>query len=179
MKAKTLVSILLAYVLSTACDKNVTTAYENDEETVNLNDSCGSESQEPTISNGEHKGNSIAADDTVSVKTFLTTDIKYQVFVNGYIVGAATSRSRQNKYEFSAPFTYDSAVMIADNKYETNTDSVIAVSLSSGQSSPRAALNLKDNPSNKGRMVIVYGYQGTCCGLPGIAELNAWNLNYE
>ncbi len=114
---------------------------------------------------------------TVDVTTFRHSAIYTQVWVKGYIVGAATGKNNKVKYEFGPEFTYDTAILLADNPDEDNIDNVISVCLKKG--SRRDLLNLKDNPGNKGKRVGVFGFQDIYLKIPGIKDIDALEFPAE
>ena len=107
---------------------------------------------------------------TVDVTTFRNSAIYTQVWVKGYIVGAATGKNNKMRYEFGPDFTYDTAILLADEPEEDDLDKVISVRLVQG--SRRELLNLKDNPGNKGQLVKVFGFQDIYLKIPGIKDID-------
>lgn len=108
--------------------------------------------------------------DVVDVATFRNTPIYTQVWVKGYIVGAATGKNNRPKYEFGPEFTLDTAILLADDPDEGNLDNVISVCLKKGKR--RDLLNLKDHPENRGMRVAVFGIQETYLRIPGIKTID-------
>lgn len=73
------------------------------------------------------------------------------VYVKGYIIGAATSGKGGPKLIESS----GTNIMLAESMDETDVAKMIPVQLPQG--AVRDALNLKDNPENKGKLVAVKG----------------------
>lgn len=111
----------------------------------------------------------------VDVATFRSNSIGRQVWLKGYIVGAATGANNKTKYEFGPTFTLHTAILLADDPAETNPGKVIPIQLQ--QQKYRAMLNLKDNPGNKGRRVAVFGIQEKYLDMPGIRTIDALELD--
>lgn len=114
--------------------------------------------------------------DEVDVATFSTTPIYTQVWVSGYIVGAATGAGGRPEYDFEPPFSYDTAVLLADNPDESDLDKVISVCLTGCAKSLRARVNLKDHPENLGRRLSVFGFQDVYLDLFGIKKIDSYDL---
>lgn len=117
--------------------------------------------------------------DEVDVHTFKTSAIYTQVWVKGYIVGAATGIYNRNRYEFGPEFTFDTAILLADTPEASDTSQVISVCLTGGSESRRSKLNLKDHPENKGQRIAVFGYQDRYLGLFGIKAIDAYEFPVE
>lgn len=111
----------------------------------------------------------------VDVATFRNNTIGRQVWLKGYIVGAATGARNKKKYEFEPPFTLHTAILLADDPAETSTDNVVPIQLQ--QQKYRAMLNLEDNPDNKGRRIAIFGLQEEYLGMPGIKTIDAFELD--
>lgn len=84
-------------------------------------------------------------------------------WVKGYIVGGVTSDSNVTTVEkegdiiFSATGVRPSAIVIADNKNETNLVNCFVIGFGSDSKSAKAALNLVDNADVLGKEVSLYG----------------------
>ena len=111
--------------------------------------------------------------DTVDVETFRTHAIYGQVWVKGYIVGAATGAHNQRRYEFGPEFNFDTAILIADDPGEDDKNMTVPISLTSCSDDLRAGLNLVAHPENKGKFIWIYGVQETYLGLQGIKHIDA------
>lgn len=174
MRRRLMIPLLMLSLMMTACQKGYVAEEENEDEPEYDIDT---DLEEKEKNNGTDNDSTVARESTVDVATFRRSSITYQVYVKGYIVGTATGRYNRPKFEFEAPFTYDTAILLADTKSASSTDEVITVCLTKGYGNPRAVLNLKDNPDNKGREVTIYGYKDTYLGLPGIREIDGWDFN--
>lgn len=110
----------------------------------------------------------------VDVATFRNNDIGRQVWVKGYIVGAATGANNRVRYELEPPFTYDTAILLADDPAETSVDRMISVRLVQGER--RELLNLADHPENRGKRIAVFGLRETYLKMPGIQDIDAYKF---
>lgn len=113
--------------------------------------------------------------DTVDVKTFLSAPIYVQIWVKGYIVGAGTGANGKTRYEFEAPFSYDTALLIADDASETDPAKTASICITS-KKKLREVVNLKDNPGNKGKRIAVFGFQEKYLKIPGIKAIDAYEF---
>ena len=94
------------------------------------------------------------------------------VWVYGYIVGISTSST---KSEYCAPFSLNTNILLASRSVVGDRGECISVELPKGD--VRDALNLKDNPENLGRQVLVRGNMvDSYYGLPGLKSATdfAW-----
>ena len=107
--------------------------------------------------------------DTVNVKKFKALEADTETWVKGYIVGCATGSSGY-KYQLAAPFEYNTAILIADSKWETNYTNCAAIQLKSG-SKIRKELNLVDNPGLQRRTIAVYGKKTSYLKIYGMKEI--------
>lgn len=115
-------------------------------------------------------GGNISVGDTLNVAAFINnTEFGNIVWVKGYIVGCANG-SKGNQYKFCEPFEYSTAVLLADNKNETDQQNTISIQLASG-SSIRKIVNLVDNPENYGKTLVIAGRKTTYLKLNGIKEI--------
>ncbi|MCG8411561.1 MAG: DUF5689 domain-containing protein [Bacteroidales bacterium] len=89
-------------------------------------------------------------------------------WVRGYIVGFAEYSDNGTNFDFDAPFSGKTNVLIADDAQERNSNNVLVVQLPSSSSAVRAALNLQDNAANKGKQVSVRGNLEAYFGQPGM-----------
>lgn len=76
------------------------------------------------------------------------------VWVQGYIVGVVNGQSLESNAEFVPPFNTQSNILLAEISTETNPSNTIPVQLLSN-TTPRYELNLKDNPSNLGKLLLL------------------------
>ncbi|MDE7334878.1 MAG: hypothetical protein K2N10_01020 [Muribaculaceae bacterium] len=94
-------------------------------------------------------------------------------WVKGYIVGAMNTADSNNYiFESAAPFSVVANLYIAETPDETETSRMLPVQLVSG-TAVRTALNLKDNPANLGKEVILQGSLEKYFGQPGIKSTAA------
>ncbi|HZG84162.1 fibronectin type III domain-containing protein, partial [Paenibacillus sp.] len=91
--------------------------------------------------------------------------------VEGYIVGTTASSSAATPYDFTAPFSSPTTILLADDPLETRESHILVVHLSSGVS--RAALNLIDYPENRGKKVWIRGDLQTYLQKPGMTNLTS------
>ncbi|MCG8411384.1 MAG: DUF5689 domain-containing protein [Bacteroidales bacterium] len=89
-------------------------------------------------------------------------------WVRGYIVGVAQAGKKETVFDFDAPFSSNSNILIADNPQERNSNNVLIVQLPSSSSAVRTALNLQDNAANKGKQVSVRGTLISYFNQPGM-----------
>lgn len=176
MRSISVMMIFLAAAIAfAACEKPYTDGEEERTEHIGDGDG-GGDGWIIDDGSGEDDGSGIGLGDTVSVKTFLEMPIQRQVWVKGYIVGAATGAGGNYRYVFKKPFAYDTAILIAGSPDEDRTDSVASVCLTSCSKNIRELLNLKDNPGNKGKKVALFGMQETYLRLTGIKKIDAYEF---
>ena len=109
----------------------------------------------------------------LTVAEFIAGDFSEGVFVRGYIVGACSTNIKHA--DFEAPFEWSSAILLADEQGETNTDKMISIELKSG-SNVRKIFNLKDHPENFGKQAQFFGYHGKYLGIIGIKGPTGYKL---
>ncbi len=98
-------------------------------------------------------------------------------WVKGYIVGAMNTTDQNNYvFEATAPFTVAANVYIAAKPDETNTSQMMPVQLVNG-TDVRNAVNLKDNPANIGKEVMLFGSIESYFKQPGIKNTTAAIIN--
>lgn len=112
----------------------------------------------------------------VDVMTFKTNAIYTQVWVQGYIVGAATGAKNKVRYEFEPGFSYDTAILLSDNVDATSIDEAIPVCLTSCSKKLREQLNLVSHPENKGKRIAVFGFQDKYLKTMGIKKIDAYDF---
>ncbi len=93
-------------------------------------------------------------------------------YVTCYIVGSTSGTNLKSGLEWKAPFTLNSNILVAQKAGETDVTKCIPVQLPSGDI--RAALNLKDNPENLGRGVILCGSRETYMSAPGLKSVTSY-----
>jgi len=93
-------------------------------------------------------------------------------WVKGFIVGyIPANNSVISATEFCASDTAaQTNLVLASTAAETATDNCMAIQLPSGD--VRTALNVKANPSNIGKEVLLYGSLATYCGAPGLKSVS-------
>lgn len=89
------------------------------------------------------------------------------VRMEGYIVGACAKNI--GYAEWSAPFTHDQAILLADRPGERDGRKVVAVRLKEGDM--RTQLSLAKHPENAGRKVYVYGVKQSYLGVAGMSSV--------
>lgn len=167
------VSVMSFILLS--CDK---TYYiygdgkDDTEQTDNPDNSQGSGGDDK----GQTGGGEFATGDYVDVKTFCNKSISVQIWVRGYIVGAATGANGSIRYEYEPPFSYDTALLLADTPSPSETDDIMSVCLTSGSKSLREKLNLAARPENKGQLIEVFGYRERYLDVPGIKHIDGYTF---
>ena len=109
----------------------------------------------------------------LTVAEFIEGNYESGVFVKGYIVGACSTNIKHA--DFEAPFEWSSAILVADEQGETNTDKIISIELKSG-SNIRKDLNLKDHPENFGKQALFFGYPERYLGIIGIKGPGKYKL---
>ena len=166
--------LLVAVLTLASCEKAYFDEDGEREETVEGDDNGGWYDDDSPEGDGE-----FSIGDEVDVHTFKNNAIYTQVWVSGYIVGAATGANNRYRYEFGPEFTFDTAILLADTPEASSTDDVISVCLTGGSVNRRRKLNLKDHPENKGRRLAVFGFQDWYLGMFGIKTIDAYEFPVE
>ena len=91
------------------------------------------------------------------------------LWVQGYIIGVMETSVDPFEPRFNPPFSTNSNIIIADDPDETNMNNALIVQLPFG-STPRAALNLLDNPQRLGVLVKLKGNLAAYFGVPGMRD---------
>lgn len=127
------------------------------------------------IEDGNGAGSGYDTGDKLTVSEFIAAEELPGVFVTGYIVGACSNNI--SYADFTPPFDQPTAILLADNKNESDPLKVIAIQLKSGTAF-RKAVNLVDNPKVFQRRLRVFGYRDTYLGITGIKNVGAnnWEL---
>jgi len=109
--------------------------------------------------------------DPYDVAAVIAGGDKTNVFAKGYIVGSAYSNqeTKQTEWNFGTTNAQASNILVAASATETDPTKCIAVALPSG-GAVRTGLNLKDNPANLGKEVLLYGNITKYFGQPGVKE---------
>jgi hypothetical protein len=90
------------------------------------------------------------------------------MWVQGYIVGVRETDVDPFVNNFSGPFRTNSNIILADTPDETNATRILMIQLPAGNL--RAAVNLVNNPANKGKQVKLRGNLTAYFGFPGMRE---------
>ncbi len=139
--------------------KTETPSYTEDED----DDDSGYE--ETDIVDGNKNDNQTSS--YMTVTQFLEADLSSgSVMVHGYIVGACSKRI--SNAQWTAPFTYNQAILLADDPQCTDDTKVMSVQLKKGPI--RNTFNLVDHPENLGRKVYVYGGKHSYLGIAGMKD---------
>lgn len=166
LKLSVLLSVFL-FVFG-ACDKPYGDEGEENIELPDKNDG--------TEDDGGAEDGDISLGDVVDVSTFLNTPIYAQVWVKGYIVGSATGANGKTRYDFEPPFSYDTAILLADKEDADSETEVMSVCLTSCSKKIREKLNLADHPENKGKRLAVFGFQDVYLKIYGIKKIDAYEF---
>lgn len=173
----TFIFIFLTGGMFLSCEK----AYigeEQEKENLEYTDNDDENEYEQDI---EHAGDDdeFKLGDIVNVNTFKNCAIYTQVWVEGYIVGAATGANQKYRYEFCPDFSFDTAILLADNIEANSIDEVISVCLTNCSKELRTKLNLRDHPENKGKRIAVFGFQDRYLKITGIKKIDAYKFPLE
>lgn len=102
-----------------------------------------------------------------SVAQFMALDITgMKVGVVGYIVGDCTKNIKNAEWE--KPFSYDTAILLADEPGETDYHKVISIQLKAGEM--RELFSLHRNPELFGKKAFFYGSRKKYLGIPGMKD---------
>ena len=93
-------------------------------------------------------------------------------WVKGYIVGSSAGKTAAEMTNATGENASGTNVFIADTPDQTDPAKCVPVQLNT----TRAALNLKDNPSNLGKQVSVYGSLEAYFGQPGVKTVTDYVL---
>lgn len=157
-----------------ACDKPY--GDEGDENIELPEENNGAEDDDDAEDNDDAEDGGISLGDVVDVSTFLNTPIYAQVWVKGYIVGSATGANGKTRYDFEPPFSYDTAILLADTESADSETEVMSVCLTSCSKKIREKLNLADHPENKGKRLAVFGFQDVYLKIYGIKKIDAYEF---
>ena len=128
---------------------------------------------------GKKSGTVVTGNDGSESKPYNATDVRGGVtgsdkWVTGYIVGYSSGIDASTSAKFTADSANDLNVLIAESASETDVTKCIAVGLPAGTT--RTAINLKDNPGNLGKKVMVKGTISTVYKIPGVNQLTDYKL---
>ena len=128
-----------------------------------------------TVEEGDDTGGFHTGDE-ITVSQFINNEIRCGVWVTGYIVAACTtSANKEDNVDFTPPFKFSSAVLIADKPDENNVSRCASIQLKSG-SAIRNTLDPETHPEIKGKRLKVFGYKTTYLGIPGIKDILSGNF---
>ncbi|MDM5198351.1 DUF6359 domain-containing protein [Fictibacillus enclensis] len=106
------------------------------------------------------------AADVISVKDAIANNSGSNKTVEGYIVGTVRGGSGTSiSYQFSAPFSANTNLAIADSPTETEKTKILPVQLPAN--AVREDLNLKDHPGNLGKKIQITGDLAAYFAVPG------------
>lgn len=194
-KYKFIMLLLLAAVVFPACDKpyieyeeeenkDKVVVESSDDKSDSVDGDADYDDEGGVTDNGgndnqdnEGSGDEFDIGDVVDVETFISTPIVNQIWLKGYIVGAATGANGKKRYDFDAPYEYDTAILLADTPDEADLEHVASVCLTSCSKKIREALNLKDHPENRGKVLSVFGFREVYLNLPGIKKIDAYDFS--
>ncbi|GAP42217.1 hypothetical protein TBC1_11346 [Lentimicrobium saccharophilum] len=103
-------------------------------------------------------------------------------WVKGFIIGSVksgvTSVTSASDFDFAAPFSSATNVLLASSKDETDYNNCIIVNLPAG-SPLRTAVNLLDNPENLKKELKVLGTLRTYFGIAGLRDCPGQEGDFE
>lgn len=168
IKFSTVFLLFLCLQIS-SCGKTFLEETEEEKERTEQNPSPASE-ESSSASDGSYTPDTTGKgelENPLTVAEFIKSSLgDRDVWVCGYIVGDCT-RAIKNA-EWTAPFSYDTAVLIADVKGETDPEKVMSVQLIT--SSMKNEIGLKSNPQNHGRKMMIRGQKQIYLGIFGIKK---------
>lgn len=140
----------------------------------------GGENPDPTPSQGDgSEANPFTASQINAMSTVNNVNLYTGVWAQGYIVGyvdtGIKSYADDASCKFTVPATMATNVLLADSPTETDWKKCISVNFPNN-SEYRTALNLKDNPSNLGKLLKIKGNVTKYVGISGIKEPSAYVL---
>ena len=135
-------------------------------------DGAGSEPT-PTPTPGDTTGDGTEANPYTCSDVVALNSPGTSAWIKGYIVGAMNTTGY--KLEVVAPFTVASNVYLADSATETDEKKMVPVQLVL-DTDIRKAVNLKDNPSNIGKELMIQGKLETYFQQPGLKTPTAYKL---
>lgn len=124
-------------------------------------------------------GGTASGNDGSETKPYSVADVLAEasgsgVWVEGYIVGFASGINASTSAKFTATGALNSNVLVAASASETSVANCIAVALPSGDI--RTAVNLKDNPGNLGKKIMVKGDIATNLQIKGVKNTSAYKF---
>ena len=152
MKLNKLFILLLAVIYLSGCGKTILPSENEQEEETEKETSSSSPVDDETV---------------YSVEEFIEGNFGDKaVWVQGYIVGACKRSIKQAEWE--APFTFDSAILLADDPEESNPEKVISIQMVNKQM--KAEIGLAANPQNYGKHIAFFGIKQKYLGIPGMKK---------
>ncbi len=152
MKLNKPLFLFLAAIFLFSCGKTILPAENEHEEDKEKHSPSQSSDNNPQI---------------YTVAEFLKTDFgNHEVWVYGYIVGACKRSIKQAEWE--PPFTYDTAILLADSPEESDPEKVISIQMVGKQMKEEIAL--PTNPQNYGRLIAFFGFKQKYLGIPGMKK---------
>ncbi|MDY5547094.1 MAG: DUF6359 domain-containing protein [Prevotella sp.] len=168
------IRILLCLILFSSCQK---IEYEDEEDThkktEQKDDDYGDTTEDDENQTDDSDSTIPARRNLYTVTQFLEEAPAAQVWVEGYIVGAC--KQKIGNARFAPPFTYDTAILLADGTDKTKKGEYIPVCLKSG-SRARKQLNLKDNPGMYHKKVRIYAMREKYFGVTGIKNIDDYKV---
>ena len=116
-------------------------------------------------------------DDPYNVAHAIAYNTGTSKWVEGYIVGVMETVTEDFHASFEPPFQTATNIIIADTPDETSLNNAIIVQILPGDI--RSALNLVDNPENKGKVVKLLGDLGAYFGQPGLLRTSGYWMDGE
>lgn len=170
---------LLAFCMFNSCEKAYIGDESDEKKEENIGNDNGDEWYEEDVEHAGGDDGEFSLGDVVDVNTFKSCAIYTQVWVEGYIVGAATGANQKYRYEFGPDFSFDTAILMADSTEADDISEVISVCLTNCSKDLRAKVNLRDHPENKGKRIAVFGFQDKYLKITGIKKIDAYEFPLE
>lgn len=170
---------LLAVFMLCSCEKAYIGSEPEKEEEEHVGNDDDDEWYEEDVEHAGEGDGEFNLGDVVDVNTFKSCAIYTQVWVEGYIVGAATGANQNYRYEFGPDFSFDTAILLADSTEADDISEVISVCLTNCSKDLRAKVNLRDHPENKGKRIAVFGFQDKYLKITGIKKIDAYKFPLE
>ena len=112
------------------------------------------------------------------VLAFTPMDGTVSAYVKGYIVGTVPSGSNVSSFTTDAGESASNTnLFIADSQTETDYHACAPIQLPKGD--VRDGLNLKENPTNLGKTVVLFGSLNKYFGVPGVKSVTEFTLSGE
>lgn len=177
MRTNYLKMVFFALLLTVAfsCEKAIIDEEIDDTELPGTGeDNGGSGGGNGSGNGGGNSGKKDGKDENnpLTVAEFIAGDYEGGAFVKGYIVGAC--QGKKENANFEAPFKGKTAILLADNAGEKDTEKMISIGLASGKN--REKFNLEDNPGNYGKQARFYGSRTTYLGFISIRNPGSYFL---